>query len=82
MRGIVPEPWPTFLIALIGPGGVVGTLFALYVASERRRCDECCQQRDDYRKANDDALAAYRRRDEELMTQWRVQQRVVGKDPA
>ena len=52
--------------------GAVGTLFlalqaawGVYTVELRRSRDDCCRQRDEYRKANEESLSAYRRREEE-----------------
>lgn len=64
-------------ILLLGGGGPIAYLFREYIKAEKTRCDECCTERDEYRKANDAALAAYRQRDEELNA-WRAKQAASG----
>lgn len=54
---------------LFGGGGPIAALFLAYKAG----CDQCCRERDEYRKANDAALTALRKRDEELYDAWRRQ---------
>ncbi len=50
----------------------IGTLWAALLSlagfawrQSSKRADECCMERDIHRKANDEALSAFRRRDDE-----------------
>lgn len=74
----IPEPWPQIIIAIIGPGGAVGTLFLLYAAALRSRADECCRKLEERDKADAEALAAYRRRDDELLRSLQARDRAGG----
>jgi hypothetical protein len=58
--------WKLALL-IIGPTGALAFIFNRLMAS----CDQCCKERDEYRKVNDTALAAYRKRDEELAA-WQL----------
>lgn len=64
--------WKLTLL-ILAPGGALGLIFTRLMSN----CDQCCRERDEYRKANDDALAAYRKRDEELAA-WRQREQRQG----
>lgn len=64
--------WKLALL-ILAPGGALGFVFTRLMTN----CDQCCKERDEYRKANDEALAAYRKRDEELAV-WRQRETWQG----